>query len=793
MESRKKVSVCINAYNCEKYIAETVQSVLDQTYDNLEIIIVDDCSTDGTVKVIEGFSDERITLVKLPENKNISGANNEALKRATGDYIAHLDSDDVWKPHKIERQVKFLEEHPEYGAVFSHVQVIDENSVTVPAGSYFEQVFNIDTVSQIDFIRYISDNANRFCHSTMMMTREAFEKVGYHDESLLYLHDFDCWTRLIYVSPIFVYPEPLTLYRVRSGSNSEPDRFKDIAQSEEFARIVYNFIERCPDEWFLKAFADKLRLDAEHTHEDVEIEKAFILLDSFLTVKNNKYLGIRRFDELFAEEKYRKVLKEKFGFTNKDLYALHRNEIFFDERRIDELKDEEKNSLDKLEEEKKKYEALEQSRAELENRYRALEAGYLTLERMYNANLNSIEMRLMKPVTLLKRIRNKYRNLFSKYTGDGRKAVARIMLYGFYGHNLGDDVFFDMLFKRYPNTLFYILGGSDYTQFFARYANVRFYDMSRPMIVKINKLGKKMGIDNLFEIILLDATDAAMHIGGSIYQQIADWETDLKQRKRRNRSFKGFFAISNNFGPYSTEGYIKFWRRQFKSFDDICFRDYYSYNLFSTISSVRYAPDLLFSYKTSVPAVQKKQVAVSVIDPRFRVRNFTEEQSAAYEDKIIELCEYYAANGYGIKLLGFCTLEEDDREIARLYDRLSENAKKKTQTLCYTDNIDAIMTALKESEKVIATRFHAMILGYIFSKKVLPIVYSNKMSNVIDDLNLSFNYVRLEGIEKYSCAELDERAKAIYPEEIKEVSEQADKQFEGFDRYIQSKFGEIVK
>ncbi|MBQ5995343.1 MAG: glycosyltransferase [Clostridia bacterium] len=794
MASSKKVSVCINAYNCERFIAETIQSVLDQSYTNFEIIVVDDCSTDDTVKVVEGFNDDRITLVRLPENQNISGSNNEALKRATGDYIAHLDSDDVWKPNKLERQVKFLEEHPEYGACFSFVDVIDEHSYDIgDTDPFFKNLFNVKTLSQAQFLRKFTDEPNFICHSTMLLRRDIFEKLGYHNRSLLYLHDFDCWARLILICPIFIYPEPLINYRVRAGSNSAPGEDKNLAMYEEYARIVYNMIDNCPDELFLAAFADRLRLSGEHGKKQIELEKAFVLLDAFEPLKSNKYLGVRKLDELFSDAEYIEIAERDFGFGVRDLYELHKNEFFYNEAKFNGIKGEEQKLLEKIEEQQKEYELLEQKRQELENNYKALEGEYLFLESQYNANLNSIEMRLMKPVTLLKRIRNKWRNLFSKYTGDGRKSVARIMLYGFYGHNLGDDVFFDMLFKRYPDTLFYVLGGGDYLEFFSHYANVRFYDAGRPMIAKINRLGSKLGIDNLFEKILLSATDGAMHIGGSIYQQIADWENDLKVRKKRNRSFKTFFAISNNFGPYTTDGYLKFWRRQFKTFDDICFRDFYSYNLFSDIKTVRCAPDLLFSYKTAVNAPTEKRVAVSVIDPRFRVRSFTEEQAAGYENKMIELIEYYVEKGYEVSMLGFCTLEEDNLEIDRLYERLSENAKEHVRRLTYHDSIDEIMLEIRKSEKVIATRFHAMILGYIFGKKVLPIIYSDKMSNVIDDLGLCFDKVRLEKLSDFSCDDLDLRVRGIYPEEVRVISSEADRQFEGFDRYIEHKNGEIVR
>ena len=147
------------------------------------------------------------------------------------------------------------------------------------------------------------------------------------------------------------------------------------------------------------------------------------------------------------------------------------------------------------------------------------------------------------------------RNAKEKYTRDGRRVTSRFMLYGFYGHNVGDDAFFDMLFKRYTDTMFYIMLEPSYAEFFSRYPNVRFYDATLPDITKINAFGEKFNQSNLFEKLLLKICDGVVHIGGSIYQQIGNWQLDFDIRKERKLSGKKFFAVSNNFGPYTDNRY----------------------------------------------------------------------------------------------------------------------------------------------------------------------------------------------------------------------------------------------
>jgi len=104
----KKVSVIIPVYNSSKYLEECINSVINQTYKNLEIIIINDDSTDNSLDIINSFNDKRIKLIDLPKNGGVSNARNKGIEASTGDYICFLDSDDFWSLKKIEKQVKFI-------------------------------------------------------------------------------------------------------------------------------------------------------------------------------------------------------------------------------------------------------------------------------------------------------------------------------------------------------------------------------------------------------------------------------------------------------------------------------------------------------------------------------------------------------------------------------------------------------------------------------------------------------------------------------------------------------------
>ncbi len=334
------VSVCINVYNAEKYITKTIESVINQTYKNLQIIVIDDCSTDNTYNIVKSIDDPRIEVYKLPFNCHISNACNEGFKYVKGEYVAHLDADDLWTPDKIEKQVSFLENNKNYGACFTHAEIIDDNGdIAGEDQDFLRNVYAFDNCSQAQMLRYFYDNANRLCHPSSLIKTEIINKVGKHDTSMLYLHDFDYWMRLLTVTHLYVIPERLTLVRRHEDNNSDMSDAKWIAHDTEMVRLIYKSINMCPDDLFLEAFSDKLRFVGEHTHEDVEIEKALMLLEGTITFKDNPILGLYKFSNLFSDKKYIEIAKEKFNFTTRDLYKFQQNQSYFSPKKNAELID----------------------------------------------------------------------------------------------------------------------------------------------------------------------------------------------------------------------------------------------------------------------------------------------------------------------------------------------------------------------------------------------------------------------------------------------------------------------
>jgi glycosyltransferase involved in cell wall biosynthesis len=204
------ISIISPAFNSEKYIAQTLQSILDQTYNNWELIIVDDCSNDKTVSIITDFAqlDSRIQLFQLEKNSGTGIARNYALSKAKGSYIAFLDTDDLWKPQKLEKQIDFLLKN-NLPFTFSFYECIDEAGNTL--NKKVEAPINL-SYRQLFFCNYVGN-------LTGIYEVNYFGKINI--SSIRKRQDWMLWlTILKKIKTAQAIPESLAYYRIRENSIS---------------------------------------------------------------------------------------------------------------------------------------------------------------------------------------------------------------------------------------------------------------------------------------------------------------------------------------------------------------------------------------------------------------------------------------------------------------------------------------------------------------------------------------------------------------------------------------------
>lgn len=205
------ISVIIAAYNAEKFIKETIDSVLEQTFQNFEIIVVDDGSTDGTADVVKAFNDVRIKYI-YQENASQAMARNKGISISSGEFLAFLDADDVWTSDKLEKQIKIFE-NKQVGLVYTAFSLINENGNKIPS-------------KNVRFYR--GKVSEKLCLSNFVTNSSVMvRKSVLADNNLLFradrkgTEDWDLWLRLSIVTEFEFVEEPLLKYRQYSSSVSK--------------------------------------------------------------------------------------------------------------------------------------------------------------------------------------------------------------------------------------------------------------------------------------------------------------------------------------------------------------------------------------------------------------------------------------------------------------------------------------------------------------------------------------------------------------------------------------------
>ncbi|MBA3522361.1 MAG: glycosyltransferase [Gemmatimonadales bacterium] len=216
------MTVVMAVYNVGPFVAEAIHSVLSQTYEALELIVVDDGSTDDTGEQVVGICDPRLRLLRQG-NAGPSAARNSGIARGTGELIGFIDGDDVWLPEKLARHVEYLRAHPEADLTFAWSRIVDEDgrdtgrtSARVSGVVPFERLFALNVVGN---------------GSAVVLRRDVLDRAGTFDEQLRAEEDHDVWLRVSLLRPDNVHcvPEVLSLYRMRAGQMSKDWRRMETA------------------------------------------------------------------------------------------------------------------------------------------------------------------------------------------------------------------------------------------------------------------------------------------------------------------------------------------------------------------------------------------------------------------------------------------------------------------------------------------------------------------------------------------------------------------------------------
>lgn len=347
----------------------------------------------------------------------------------------------------------------------------------------------------------------------------------------------------------------------------------------------------------------------------------------------------------------------------------------------------------------------------------------------------------------------------------------KVYLFACIEKNIGDDLFIKILCERYPNIEFVISAQAQYGSL-ERIPNLSFSNV----LEKWNwasSLGTNSTIKSFIAKIIqkyyefrLPNYEIGVSIVGNAFKNLeyTGWRQSQWIRERIKLVDK-FYLISTNFGPYSDERWRMDFANIFAQMSDVCFRDQYSYNLFSNLDNIRVAPDAVITMGIKKHE-NNKNVIISLIDCALSVRSDELKNSASkYEKKMADTITLLVSKGYTITLLNSNT-KQDRPACNHILDMIDQS---NVTVLDYEGDIDEIFELYSKSSYIIGTRLHTIILGWLYNLSVVPIVYDIKVANLLKTCMFEgsiFDITKLQNVTANEIVKALESNSYTIPEHI---------------------------
>jgi glycosyltransferase involved in cell wall biosynthesis len=324
MTSSPLVSIILTSYNHEKFIGKAIESILNQTFVNFELIILDDCSSDNSWEIINSYSDSRIKKYRNLVNQGSTSGVNRAISRvAKGEYIAMHHSDDVWEPEKLRKQCDYLAANKKVGAIFSNASIIDENSRDIEDISHpYFNVFTQQNKSRFEWLRQFFILGNALCHPSALVRKSVYKECGIYQPEYSQLPDFDMWIRVCKKFDIYVLAEKLVKFRIL-------DNYKNTSADSPEVRIrtqfeYYKILERFRN---VRSYDDFVRIFPETTKyctkHNFDVDYALSMICFELKPFNFTLLFAQNIlIEKMSNSKKAQILSESFNFDLKDFVKI---------------------------------------------------------------------------------------------------------------------------------------------------------------------------------------------------------------------------------------------------------------------------------------------------------------------------------------------------------------------------------------------------------------------------------------------------------------------------------------
>ncbi len=332
-----KISVILTSYNHAQYLREAIESVLNQTYKDFELIIWDDASTDDSWNIISGYSDSRIRAFRNDTNQSGQYFRN-TISEAKGEYIAIHHSDDVWEANKLEKQMVFLTENPEIGAVFSNALIIGEDGELFEDQAHFYyKIFDQPNRTRYEWLNYFFYHGNALCHPSVLIRKVCYDECGLYRYGLSQIPDFDMWIRLCLKYGIHVLPEKLVRFRVRKNeANTSGNRSEvHIRGQFEYLQIYSNYLLITNQDEFTSIFPNSV---IYFEKEDFYIPFALAMMALSSSYSFGKLFGLQLLFNMINDPECAKKIEQVYGFNYLDFIALSGKHDIFSVIALHEIK-----------------------------------------------------------------------------------------------------------------------------------------------------------------------------------------------------------------------------------------------------------------------------------------------------------------------------------------------------------------------------------------------------------------------------------------------------------------------
>jgi glycosyltransferase involved in cell wall biosynthesis len=324
-----KITVLMPVYNCELYIIEAVDSILNQSFDDFEFLIIDDASTDKTVSIIKAYKDPRIKFIEKPVNTGYTDSLNYGLKAAKGEYIARMDGDDIAKPERFAKQIAFLDANPDVVLCGTNFSIIGtEKRINLP--------------KENEAIKLGLLRGNCIAHPSIMIRNYALQQFSIlYDSNREPAEDYDLWVRLLKIGKLYNLQEELLNYRVHITQVSQKREIQQKQSALESRLQILKYLNYTFNDDECNLLKKIMQRNVVVTFD--EIEDFFTLKQKMLLANSNNFFDSNGFQKYLSElqnlnfQKYF-VERENFYPNNCFQYFSIRNKYGFKLKFKDELK-----------------------------------------------------------------------------------------------------------------------------------------------------------------------------------------------------------------------------------------------------------------------------------------------------------------------------------------------------------------------------------------------------------------------------------------------------------------------